>query len=111
MLSALYSILATIYSDDKNVAVFLGRPPRLSRTFCCFQLPDLPSSRQDNTGTLADQGASVSTGQRAPFFATHESITLDTSIRWAASCACLKEKALELIHATDTAETKKQRIG
>lgn len=30
---------AQIYLADKELLLFLGRPPRLSRVFCCFQVP------------------------------------------------------------------------
>lgn len=33
------ALFARIYSADKHTALFLGRPPRLSKRFCTFQLP------------------------------------------------------------------------
>ncbi|KAK4905787.1 hypothetical protein LTR49_024962 [Elasticomyces elasticus] len=102
---------ARIYSDDKNVAVFLGRPPRLSRTFCCFQLPQRPFSCEGNAENCDDQEAFGSSDQLSAFFGSHEAITFSTSIRWAALCARLKEKALEVIHAADPEETKRQEAA
>jgi hypothetical protein len=32
-------LFARTYSADKQTAVFLGRPPRLSKRFCTFQIP------------------------------------------------------------------------
>ena len=102
---------ARIYSDDKNVAVFLGRPPRLSSTFCCFRLPQLPLRLTQSDRTASDRDASANDAQHLTLFGAEETITLNTSIRWAALCARLKEKAIEVIHATDNEETKKQRAA
>ena len=100
-----------IYSDDKNVAVFLGRPPRLSSTFCCFRLPQSHLLHERDDRTSNDQDRSVGATEHSAFFGADENITFSTSIRWAALCARLKEKALEVVHATDSWETKKQRAA
>ena len=98
-----------IYSDDKNVAVFLGRPPRLSSTFCCFRLPPTPILHEQNDGIHSDRNPSVEESQDLAYFGADEAITSSTSIRWAALCARLKEKTLEVVHATDADGTKKQK--
>ena len=100
-----------IYSDDKNVAVFLGRPPRLSSTFCCFRFPQLPLPHDQNEATFLARNLSIGHGQHLACFGADEAITFSTSIRWAALCARLKEKALEVVHITDAEEIKKQRAA
>ncbi|KAJ5130432.1 uncharacterized protein N7515_006471 [Penicillium bovifimosum] len=70
---------ARIYSADKNIAIFLGRPPRMNKRFCHFQIPschNAPHSRAWSSDAQA--------GYRA-----------DT--RWSALCASLKEEIWELL--------------
>lgn len=100
---------ARIYSDDKNVAVFFGRPPRLSRTFCYFQLPQRPLLSEEGFDGCNSQDALNGSGQYSNAFSSRETITLATSIRWAALCALQKEKALELIHSTDPEGVKRDK--
>jgi hypothetical protein len=43
---------ARIYSGDKNLAVFLGRPPRICKRYCDFNLPAcVMSSGSEPQGT------------------------------------------------------------
>ncbi|KAJ5384596.1 hypothetical protein N7517_002507 [Penicillium concentricum] len=71
---------ARIYSADKNIAIFLGRPPRMNKRFCHFQIP---SCRNAEEGS-ADWAPDAESGYRA-----------DT--RWSALCASLKEEIWELL--------------
>lgn len=76
---------ARIYSADKNIAIFLGRPPRMNKRFCYFQIPscDLDArSNSNGSGNAWDPNSIV--GYRA-----------DT--RWSALCASLKEEIWELL--------------
>lgn len=71
---------ARIYSADKNIAIFLGRPPRMSKRFCHFQIPSsFPESYGDDVEWDPE---------------AKPSYTGDT--RWSALCASLKEEILEL---------------
>lgn len=92
------SIFAQIYSDDKNMAVFLGRPPRLNRTFCCFQLPS-----SSWNGTLRDTTVQrpLSDPNRT-FFGPDDQVDYVTGLRWTACCASLKEDILEVLQEHDT---------
>lgn len=38
---------ARIYAADKSLAIFLGRPPRIVKEYCFFQLPTHPGVRND----------------------------------------------------------------
>lgn len=74
---------ARLYSADKNISIFLGRPPRMSKRFCHFQAPDFthavsPSLSQND---YRQHGRHV--GYR-------------DETRWSALCANLKEDILEL---------------
>lgn len=84
-------IFVRIYSDDKNVAVFLGRPPRLTRMFCHFQLPRKFLHPATEDGQIPDEALESDSG----ILALYENISFSSEICWAALCACLKEKALE----------------
>ncbi|EKV07324.1 ATP adenylyltransferase, C-terminal [Penicillium digitatum] len=71
---------ARIYSADKNVAIFLGRPPRMNKRFCHFQIPSCRNAKEGS----ADWTPDAEPGYRA-----------DT--RWSALCASLKEEIWELL--------------
>jgi hypothetical protein len=44
------SCFARIYAADKSLAIFLGRPPRIMKEFCYFQLPTKFTSLWENDG-------------------------------------------------------------
>jgi hypothetical protein len=83
---------ATTYSADKNVAIFLGRPPRMSKRFCHFQVPLTPTSSDQvwNTSQVED---------KVIRWKTDTPICYMSSIRWATLCAALKEDVLELLRS------------
>ncbi|EME78214.1 uncharacterized protein MYCFIDRAFT_145138 [Pseudocercospora fijiensis CIRAD86] len=88
---------ARAYSADKNVSIFLGRPPRISQKYCQIErvIADLSVTA---IGTVSTQQsvATLSLGQ--PF-----DYILETW--WTASCATLKEQVLDLTKNFDS-ETK-----
>ncbi|KAF4951624.1 hypothetical protein FSARC_12867 [Fusarium sarcochroum] len=52
------SAFARTYTADKSLAVFLGRPPRIIKAYCDFQLPSLsadPWARESLSGTSDSQ--------------------------------------------------------
>jgi hypothetical protein len=80
------SAFARIYTDDKEVSIFLGRPPRLSRRFCHFRIPIALDSFEVTAsapGTENGQANEIKIDYRA-------------GCSWAALCALLKEEILEL---------------
>ncbi|EXJ71067.1 uncharacterized protein A1O5_06060 [Cladophialophora psammophila CBS 110553] len=87
------SIFAQIYSDDKNMAVFLGRPPRLSRKFCCFQLSDNNRDTHTRNPPRPPMAALDHT-----FFGSNDRIDQVTGLRWTACRASLKEEIMEVLH-------------
>lgn len=85
---------ARIYTDDKNVSVFLGRPPRVNGKFCVLSVPgdcllNSDTERQDQPATFT------------------------TECTWLAWCAALKEEALDFFHQDRkvTDQTATSRFG
>ncbi|OJJ94663.1 hypothetical protein ASPACDRAFT_1908912 [Aspergillus aculeatus ATCC 16872] len=77
------------YSADKNVSIFLGRPPRILRKFCHFYLPGDP-----------EQAGPPQAASRKPavWDSSTEQIDYITDSRWAGLCAILKEDILDLFN-------------
>ncbi|KAL6856629.1 hypothetical protein J3F83DRAFT_752239 [Trichoderma novae-zelandiae] len=46
------SCFARIYAADKSLAIFLGRPPRIMKEFCYFQLPTKFTSVWEDSGRV-----------------------------------------------------------
>ncbi|CAG7924654.1 unnamed protein product [Penicillium olsonii] len=69
---------ARIYSADKNIAIFLGRPPRMNKRFCHFQIPACRNAQGSEWTHDAEAGYRADT-------------------RWSALCASLKEEIWELL--------------
>ncbi|KAI9926297.1 hypothetical protein MW887_004061 [Aspergillus wentii] len=65
------AVAARLYSADKNVAIFLGRPPRMSKRFYHFELSDWKFGRDAKPSYIAET-------------------------YWSASCALLKEDIMEI---------------
>jgi hypothetical protein len=85
------SALAQIHSDDKNVAVFRGRLPRLSRKFCCFQLPSVNRNEASRTSTLGRPMAD----ENYVIFGSDNQIHQVIGLRWTECCASLEEDVLD----------------
>ncbi|KAJ5329481.1 Transcription factor [Penicillium brevicompactum] len=80
---------AITYSADKNVAIFLGRPPRMSKRFCHFQIPLNPPN--------AELGSAANAWDRTTRWQEDTPFCYRAGIRWAALCSALKEDILELL--------------
>ncbi|KAJ5095445.1 hypothetical protein NUU61_004801 [Penicillium alfredii] len=76
---------ARIYSADKNIAIFLGRPPRMNKRFCHFQIP--------SCGPLSDSG----TQPHSEDWDSDSRVGYRADTRWSALCASLKEEIWELL--------------
>ncbi|KAB8226114.1 hypothetical protein BDV33DRAFT_186908 [Aspergillus novoparasiticus] len=84
------------YSADKNVSIFLGRPPRILRKFCYFHLP----------GTLAQPNQKAC---RTPaVWDPSEKPSFVTDSKWAAVCGILKEDILDLFAEESYEERARQ---
>ncbi|KAH8585313.1 hypothetical protein B0O99DRAFT_657354 [Bisporella sp. PMI_857] len=76
-----------IYSADKNLAVFLGRPPRIVKAYCDLQLPSNIPGMWDVNNNGDDTTADV--------------INYTADTRCSALFASLKEEILELFRDRD----------
>ncbi|KAJ5634219.1 hypothetical protein N7528_002061 [Penicillium herquei] len=93
------SAFARIYSADKNIAIFLGRPPRMNKRFCHFQIPSCQTSTRSD-----DESASVTPAPNNPnndnhinFWDPDSKPGYRADTRWSALCAFLKEEVWELL--------------
>lgn len=84
------------YSADKNVSIFLGRPPRIVRKFCHFYLPSL------------DPQPSQKASRKPPIWSQARGPNFITDSRWAALCGILKEDILDLYTTDDYDERNRQ---
>lgn len=91
------SAFARIYSADKNIAIFLGRPPRMNKRFCHFQIPSCqmvpPSHSHTTTGTTA----SYNRNNNDHTWDLDSKPGYRADSRWSALCAFLKEEIWELL--------------
>lgn len=79
---------ARIFSADKNVSIFLGRPPRMSRHHLRLTKVRRKDSERDPAASLV---------WPADFqWPPPGQFNYATESRWSAICAVFKERALEL---------------
>ncbi|KAF4969339.1 hypothetical protein FSARC_3414 [Fusarium sarcochroum] len=86
------AIFARVYSADKNVSIFLGRPPRISRKYCRFYLPGHPI---EITGSSSFQIPQWEQGVAYDFL---------FETQWTMLCAVHKEDVLDLSNSKHGAE-------
>lgn len=81
---------ARAYSADKNLSIFLGRPPRLLQKFCKFQLPSIETeTRGDRSDSAVQDDVSSQVGNGG-----HFAYMMDS--KWSAIWAALKERVLDM---------------
>lgn len=100
-------IFARLYGSDISLATFLGRPPRMSRRFCCINYPlDVEQDTYFLTGDALQQalGALDPSGWN-----TMGHIRQSASLRWSIVTSMIREDALELLLGRNIVETQ-QRI-
>ncbi|KXH32109.1 hypothetical protein CSAL01_04201 [Colletotrichum salicis] len=73
-----------IYTADKGLAVFLGRPPRIVKDYCHFQIPKV------HDGWIEEEAGDVQIAQSEP-------INYNTDTRCVARFSFLKEEVLQLL--------------
>ncbi|KAJ5643939.1 uncharacterized protein N7484_006446 [Penicillium longicatenatum] len=99
------SAFARIYSADKNIAIFLGRPPRMNKRFCHFQIPSCQTIPRTDSHTTA--GATTTTDNRnynGHIWDLDSKPGYRADSRWSALCAFLKEEIWELLQDKQDAE-------
>lgn len=95
-----------VYSADKNISLFLGRPLRLSKRFCHFQVPDsrLPIDCDSSSTTQLEP---LESSQWAP----NSKMNYRAETAWTALCASVKEDIMELLFSNGAPEADyRQRI-
>ncbi|KAL3417430.1 hypothetical protein PVAG01_11430 [Phlyctema vagabunda] len=98
-----WAAFARAYSGDKNVSIFLGRPPRILRKYCRLEYADSTSQTESISGYASQKHLQWPTNAKFDYMA-------DT--RWSFLCALLKEEILDLAHETNPLERsqKAERI-
>lgn len=89
------TLCARLYSADKNYAVILGRPPRMSKRFCHLHLPLGISCRSESMPS-----------HNSTDIIEWKDICYRSESRWSALCAELKEEILEMFSCQDRNDTE-----
>ena len=102
-------LFVVVYQDDKNSALFVGRPPRLTRQYCRIQLPlDLDDSQFMSDGVELESAlANLSNGGWNPRGVVIQS----TFARIFASNALITEEILEISLGVLSAEELTERAA
>ncbi|OQD95465.1 hypothetical protein PENSOL_c020G00087 [Penicillium solitum] len=90
---------ARIYAADKSLAIFLGRPPRIVKEYCFFQLPTHLEARNDEYAAGFDNPtqsslSNVNWGTSSRTQDNPEPINYTADTRCSALFASLKEEVL-----------------
>ncbi|KAJ5540094.1 hypothetical protein N7504_000296 [Penicillium tannophilum] len=91
------SAFARIYSADKNIAIFLGRPPRMNKRFCHFQIPSCQMAPPSHSHTTTGTTASYNRNNNDHTWDLDSKPGYRADSRWSALCAFLKEEIWELL--------------
>lgn len=105
---------ARIYAADKSLAIFLGRPPRIVREYCFFQLPTYLGVRNDEYAAGFDNPTQSSLsnanwGISGPTQNDPEPINYTADTRCSAFFASLKEEVLLMFRKRHLNETRRIR--
>lgn len=102
---------ARIYAADKSLAIFLGRPPRIVKEYCYFQVP---TNSPDIWGQCVSENSSDNPPPQSKMnrntnhkLDDAETINYMADTRCSALFACLKEEILQLFrsrHSRDQTE-------
>ncbi|KAH7155805.1 hypothetical protein B0J13DRAFT_593801 [Dactylonectria estremocensis] len=94
---------ARVYKGDKGLAIFLGRPPRITKAYCTFQIPanqpgawDTPGPASSNYGTYLASPIGEDSATVGPESDCLEPINYTAETRCTARFAWLKEDILGL---------------
>ncbi|KAJ5607118.1 hypothetical protein N7537_003737 [Penicillium hordei] len=103
---------ARIYAADKSLAIFLGRPPRIVKEYCFFQLPTHPGVRNDEYAAGFDSLtrsplSNVNWGMSGRTQDNPEPINYTADTRCSALFASLKEEVLLMFRKRHLNETER----
>ncbi|KAL6874613.1 hypothetical protein HDV57DRAFT_237261 [Trichoderma longibrachiatum] len=95
------SCFARIYAADKSLAIFLGRPPRIMKEFCYFQLPTKFTSLWEDSGGVGKTSTSplsspMITGRDADESHNDQVLNYTSDTFCSALFAVIKEEILQL---------------
>jgi hypothetical protein len=100
-------IFARIYGSDISFAVFLGRPPRVSKRFCFTNMPlDLEEDAYDLVGDALEQELSHLDPNG---WNTRGTVRKSAVARWSMITSMIKEDTLEVLLGRDLSNVQ-QRI-
>ncbi|KAG5797481.1 hypothetical protein H9Q69_003502 [Fusarium xylarioides] len=107
------STFARTYTADKSLAVFLGRPPRIIKAYCDFQLPSFSSDLwAGNLSPTVDGNQRLSATPGADVnelvVASKEPIDYTADTRCSATFAFLKEDILALARRRSSADIRNE---
>lgn len=105
---------ARIYAADKSLAIFLGRPPRIVKEYCFFQLPTHPGIRNDEYSAGFDNLtrlslSNVNWGISGRTHDNPEPMNYTADTRCSALFASLKEEVLLMFRKRHLNETERTR--
>ena len=101
-------IFARLYGIDISLATFLGRPPRMSKRFCCINFPlDLDPEAYCIGGEALDRELS---NLDANGWNTQGHIRTSAVMRWSIVTAMIREDTLELLLGQNIPDMP-QRLG
>jgi hypothetical protein len=98
------TVFARAFSGDKNIAIFLGRPPRMSKKFVYFQIPSAEANSESEESLQDHNDAQQAWGSTSK-------ISYRAETRWSALCASLKEDILELLYSGNRNNSTKIRYA
>lgn len=105
---------ARIYAADKSLAIFLGRPPRIVKEYCFFQLPIHLETRNEEYAAGFDNLtqsslSNVNWGTSSRTQDNPEPINYTADTRCSALFASLKEEVLLMFRKRHLNETERIR--
>lgn len=101
-------IISRLYGIDVSLATFLGRPPRMSKRFCCINFPlDIDENMYSITGDDLNRelGKLDQDGWN-----TQGHIRMGAVLRWSTTTAMIREDTLELLLGQNVSNVQ-QRIS
>ncbi|KAJ5721970.1 hypothetical protein N7488_000005 [Penicillium malachiteum] len=103
---------ARIYAADKSLAIFLGRPPRIVKDFCFFQLPTLTTIQTEEDTRKSNHITPIHSSDACSIISVRttdytEPINYTADTRCSALFASLKEEVLLMFRRRHLNETER----
>jgi hypothetical protein len=101
---------ARIYAGDKELAIFLGRPPRIIGEYCIFQVPEWSKLPWDYYATNSSRECLHSSTNDADNLTAVAAINYTADTRRSAQFARLKEEIMQLLRNRQRASDVHQAV-